>query len=405
MNLLAKMFDEESRLFPFSTRLKEGRYVNDFHNEGKYRYTVNVFVALQRLEHYSNSPFDLVKLVDNYVARHLSQDLSVANRGLLLHVLSLMNHKAAREIYHWLSYKLENRAKALRYSLQDIAWSSFGATTYASRLKEGKACDLATKLLSYLRQDFMNPATLLPRNNHSLRGVFVSFGGIVYYLMALDHFARTFEDDTTITLFKDAVRQVLSLQGEHGEWPWFIDSATGRIMDWYQLYSVHQDAMALLFLLPAFDLGVEGSRAAICRSYKWLLGDNQLRIPLIQERPFIIYRSIRQKQFAERPMRFKRSIANKTLGRSAQLLDPDALEINKECRSYHLGWIVYVWAGRPDFADFVGSICEPGSPERDFSRFKTVLLGSNPALIQIHDKNQQSSVDYKYSNALSHSSV
>ena len=22
--------------------------------------------------------------------------------------------------------------------------------------------------------------------------------------------------------------------------------------------------------------------------------------------------------------------------------------VNRECRSYHLGWILYAWAGRPD---------------------------------------------------------
>jgi hypothetical protein len=104
------------------------------------------------------------------------------------------------------------------------------------------------------------------------------------------------------------------------------------------------------------------------------LGDNQLRTPLIHEEPFFIYRSIRQKQFAERPMRLLRAVVNKTLGRSASLLCSDALEINQECRSYHIGWLVYVWADRPDFAEFFRPICDAKASERDFSKFKALMI-------------------------------
>ncbi len=123
-------------------------------------------------------------------------------------------------------------------------------------------------------------------------------------------------------------------------------------MDWYQVYSVHQDSMAMLFLLPAFDSGVEGAKDAICKSYKWLFGNNQLQKAIIQQNPFFIYRSIKQKQFAERPVRIIKSVTNKIMGRNANLVNPQCLEINEECRSYHIGWIIYAWAGRNDFTEF-----------------------------------------------------
>jgi hypothetical protein len=50
--------------------------------------------------------------------------------------------------------------------------------------------------------------------------------------------------------------------------------------------------------------------------------------------------------------RLARSFVNKGLGRNAVRGSPGALVINPECRSYHLGWIIYVWTNRDDFSDF-----------------------------------------------------
>ncbi len=352
VDLLENMYDEKTELFSFSTHLKDGKYINDFNTPGKYRYTVNVLAGIQKLQQFTKTPWNLERIIETYLTRHLARDVNVGNRGLLLHVLTLENHKKAKEIYLWLNNLLEDRSKALKYSVQDIAWASIGITTYAQKFRDRTTLNFARKVINYLRQDLMNSATLLPKHKHNLRGTFVSFGGITYFLMALDHYARSFGDNSIKTLFEDAVRRVLLLQGINGEWPWFIDSSTGNVMDWYQVYSVHQDSMAMLFLLPAFDSGVEGTKDTICKSYKWLFGNNQLQNTLIQQAPFFIYRSIKQKQFAERPMRIIKSVTNKIMRKNASLINPRYLEINKECRSYHLGWLIYAWAGRNDFTEF-----------------------------------------------------
>ena len=57
-----------------------------------------------------------------------------------------------------------------------------------------------------------------------------------------------------------------------------MSGASGAIVDPYPVFSVHQDSMALLFLLPALDRGLPGTAEAISRSLAWCFGENELGI-------------------------------------------------------------------------------------------------------------------------------
>ena len=352
LGLLENMFDEESQLFSYSTILQEGRCVNNFAHQGRFRYTLNVIVGLEEAGRSRKVPWNGAELVERYLQDHLLRDENIGNRGLLLHILSRLDQCEASEICEWLRDRMIQPSDALALSIQDVAWASFGLTTYAGKSGDGEAVDLAERVIRYLHQDFMNSVTMLPRHDSGPRGGFVAFGGVSYFLMALGHFARVFNDDHVKGLFTAAVGRVLLLQGENGEWPWFIDSTTGKVMDWYQIYSVHQDSMAMLFLMPALDSGVEGIEDAITKSYQWMFGRNMLQSTMISESPFFIFRSIRRDHSLERMRRLVSAFAYKGLGREAVLGSPSSLVINPECRSYHLGWIIYVWANREEFPEF-----------------------------------------------------
>jgi hypothetical protein len=137
------------------------------------------------------------------------------------------------------------------------------------------------------------------------------------------------------------------VQGPLGEWPWLLGVATGRPLDFYPVFSVHQDAMAMLFLLPYRDAGRPDAAAAIDRSFRWILGENQLGVSMVRERPFMIYRSIERRDRLPRARRYVRSLVRSRLDRPARC-DERAVRVNDESRSYHLGWILYAWAGRDD---------------------------------------------------------
>ncbi|MEA2143104.1 MAG: hypothetical protein QOI64_1534, partial [Solirubrobacteraceae bacterium] len=229
----------------------------------------------------------------------------------------------------------------------ELCWVILGLVTYAETRPSDEARALAGRLVRVVAEHYGDPRAPLPDFTGSRwRRGFVSFGAIAYYLMALARYGTAFDDAPTIDRLRSATAAVTSLQGPYGEWPWFIDARRARVLDWYQVYSVHQHAMSMLFLLPAHDLGLPAMRETIESSFRWILGANELGVSMMRDQPFLICRSIRRRERHERARRYLRSALSVGLGRR---LDPAELEVNEECRSYELGWMLFAWAGRADF--------------------------------------------------------
>ena len=101
------------------------------------------------------------------------------------------------------------------------------------------------------------------------------------------------------------------------------------------------------------DLGIAEADDAIVKSYKWLFGNNQLKTNMILDEPFFIYRSLHREGRFEREKRYIHAVWNTFAGMSARQSRSSLLKIDTTCRSYHLGWILFVWSDRKDFNDFL----------------------------------------------------
>src|SRR6266851_6992540 len=351
--LLKAMFDEQRCLFAYSTRMKGGKYINDFSHPAVYRYTINSFAGIQQAKFLDGIDWDINKNIDKFLAQNWLRVDNPADDGLLLYVLAVADHPDKRSQLNRVQ-ELVNGEKALfKLNLQEICWVLAGLTKYSELSGEPGSIAAAKKCWSILHRYYFNPRTFLPF--HSLaryrRGL-TSCGGIAYFLWSIYHYARVFGDGQARIIFQESARQVIASQGKRGEWPWFIDANAAIVLDWYQVYSVHQDSMAMLFLLPALDSGISEAKTAIENSYRWLFGKNELHELMIHNNPFFIYRSIRRKTKLERATRYVRALAHSALGAQARTAPPTCLEINKECRSYHIGWLLFAWAGRKGFEEF-----------------------------------------------------
>jgi hypothetical protein len=312
----------DDALFPFSTRLVDGCLVHDFDDWRTRRYTVNSLLGLQA----ARAP-EAPALVEEFVRRQLPHLTNAADLGL---ASLLLGDRVALDA-------------AEPRTMQERCWLLWGAVATGREA-------LAARLFRELVDRFVHPRSGLPHHSLQLhRRRIVSFGAVVYFLKALREYADATDDAGAARLFRRGVERMLELQGPQGEWPWMIDVASGRPLDVYPVFSVHQDAMAMLFLFPALDDGIPGVERSIRRSLAWSDGANELGRPLWQDEPPLLWRSIRRDEALRPQRRFARSLAWSLAGRSGSYAGAPAV-INRECRSYHPGWILYVWSQRPDLA-------------------------------------------------------
>lgn len=350
---LLNMFNEKQGLFSYSTRLEGNNYVNDFSHHSVIRYTINSLAGIQRADKYYPHLFDFYEILESFLAHQATNIMNVADNGLLLSVLAEAEHDNVKVQLKKVQKIIENKKVLLGCSLQDLCWILTGLSAYAKKSQSEVGRELSERVFKVLHQHYFNRDTLFPFHSlEAYRRRFVSFGAITYFLRSLYDYSHTFSDKYAETIFRELTIRIISLQGPMGEWPWFFDAKRGEVVDYYQIYSVHQDSMAMLFLFPALDLGVPGASEAIERSYRWLFGVNELNEPMIVPQPFFIFRSIKRKESWEREKRYARAVLRSITRTKARQINPYLLEINKECRSYHIGWILYAWSGRGDFREF-----------------------------------------------------
>src|SRR4029079_4101910 len=101
--------------------------------------------------------------------------------------------------------------------------------------------------------------------------------------------------------------------------------------------------------------------AAIEQSLAWPFGANELSIDFYPSNPFRAFRSIERSERAPRLRRYIRSHAHALAHRPATS-EGARVRLNPECRSYHLGWILYVWSARREANARVRGSCETDAP-------------------------------------------
>lgn len=356
ISLLENMYDERANLFSFSTKVSNGKYINDFNNPRKIRYTVNVLLGLKEVskcKEYSVA-WDVEELTSKFIAERGEEIDNYADIGLLLLLSVDVERSIASLLLKRISDLVES-SRLLESNLQDCSWLLWGLVA-AVRQGYKDVEETARKLFKIVHDYFLDRDTLIPR--YSLiwfRKNISSFGGIAYFLRSIYEYANCFNNEYVLTIFKESVRRIIDLQGPLGEWPWLINVNNAKVLDWYPVYSVHQDSMAMLFLLPGLSNGIRECINSVKRSYSWLLANNQLGIPLVMERPFFIYRSIRHRKRGKKLDRYSRSIFNQVMRKQSHFATIDRLEMTPECRSYHLGWILSAWANEQRFAEFTNS--------------------------------------------------
>jgi hypothetical protein len=245
----------------------------------------------------------------------------------------------------------EDVVRALNTLLAEENWKDFRAqdlgmllTGIVAQARRGRKewYHLADPLFRFLSARYHSESGLFFDAASGFRRRFASFATQTYLTIACYHYGELSGNSEAIALANACAEKLIALQGPRGEWPWFFDARHGRVLDFYEVYSVHQYGMAPAFLECAERHGVCESRAALIKGFKWVLGDNQLgRSMLVPKLQLSLRSQVRKSELRTKNKRVLRAVRNAYLGRLSTLIDPDEVCLRLECRSYELGWILW----------------------------------------------------------------
>jgi hypothetical protein len=179
-----------------------------------------------------------------------------------------------------------------------------------------------------------------------------SFASQVYPLLGLAAL-HDYRGEAPPPALRQTAEHLVEAQGPFGQWWWLYSPSTATVLEGYPVYSVHQDGMAFMGLVPVEKLGEGSYREALALGLEWLDGRNELSLPLVEEEPPFICRNI-QRVGSDADAVFGISRANLARAMFRSLhprtvkdqteVPPEQLEPLRECRSYHLGWLLYAHA-------------------------------------------------------------
>jgi hypothetical protein len=232
----------------------------------------------------------------------------------------------------------------------ELAWIVTGLTEAGARGELGAGNEILARSREQLIAGRRPRDGLVTHVLHGRRKRLPHFADQIYSVLALSQLARIRDDGEAREAARSVGDLLLENQMPNGAWPWIYDPIRGTVVEPYELYSVHQDSMAMIGMHGLSEAtGEPHYREVAVRSLDWNYGANELGAQMFDQSAEMIYRSIRrQPRFAR--ARQARNAAATYLRASPRLADPEELEVNRAMRPYHLGWLLEAWSGREELA-------------------------------------------------------
>ena len=130
---------------------------------------------------------------------------------------------------------------------------------------------------------------------------FPNFATQIYSVLALSVVARYGLDDRALPAACACADRLIEHQLDDGGFPWLYDAERGHVVERYEVYSVHQDAMAPMGLLELWEVtGEQRYLDAVARGLRWIHGHNELAADMVDRANGLVLRSIRRRRGPDR---------------------------------------------------------------------------------------------------------
>ncbi len=201
-----------------------------------------------------------------------------------------------------------------------------------------------------------SPGSEAPR----LRAHVSCFADLVYPIQALSYYHRATGDAPAAEAAIQCANHTCQLQGAAGQWWWHYDVRTGRVLERYPVYAVHQHAMAPMALFALAKMCGQDHSASIGRSLRWLDSPVESTGSLIDTEHRVIWRKVARRE-PRRLVRGLQAVASCVhpglRAPAVDLLFPP-VAIDYETRPYEMGWILHAWPAGHEL-QFTGCSASP----------------------------------------------
>ena len=314
------------------------------------RYTLMVALGFSRAEAagYQDLPRTAREQVDAAIADR--SQLSIGDRGLALWVLSRLGDTRAAEWVTDLEHVTADELRPLEG--MEIGWLVTGA---AAAVEAGLPAErLLASMLATLRS---RRAAKSPLFHHlgtgKGRALLPNFATQIYSVLALADVARITGDAQALAEATALADLLVELRGPDCGWPWLFHAEKARVVETYQVYSVHQDAMApMAYFSLAAASGDQRYARAGAEGLPWCFGENELGFQFYDASARFAHRAIKRGGWADRAELWTNTLAGVAGVRRRITLGTPV--INTTCRPYHLGWVMEAWAGREANVELLG---------------------------------------------------
>jgi glycosyltransferase involved in cell wall biosynthesis len=337
----------------------EGRWSHCYHLDGRNPpnesvrqsdifYTLNVLLGLSRVAAVPET-IDVKAILDLNASNLTRSPVQKYAFGMALWASAELGIPLPDTAVAEILRLLNDRRAWLSFTAQDLGMILAGVASQA-KYEPALWSPFAHELFRHLVERYYCMSGLFFNNVLHLRRRYTSFATHTYLTLACYLYGERFARQDAIDLANACVRKLIELQGPNGEWPWFFDTRKGVVVDFYEVYSVHQYGMAPAFLEFAERNGVREAREAINRSFGWVLGKNQLnRRMLVPDLGLTIRSQYRSREQNTKMFRLFRSLSSSlTSSGESTLAKPQDVRLRLECRSYELGWMLWAFARRSD---------------------------------------------------------
>jgi hypothetical protein len=341
---LAQMFDPETQLFCYRLNQVGDRLVR----EGiSHRYTIMSLLGLYEWECAGDvSPINL-KVATNNLIKDLNWIDNAGDLGLLLWLCARTGHEDLEYLCLNAATSWATQPDTQARRTMELAWLLTGLSHAAIALPEKRAglASLATSVYDLLKENQGKSGILghLGRTktvSGMMRGRIGSFADQVYPIYAFSQFAKAYELDEPLELALRCGNAICNLQGSLGQWWWHYDSVTGKVVQRYPVYSVHQHGMAPLALYALASISKKDFTEPIRKGLNWINSDNELRSDMRDREEILVWRSVFPVNKYEA---YFKDVANFLITSGST---PGHFSIRTECRPYELGWLLYAFAPR-----------------------------------------------------------